>query len=783
LATLTANGFAPVALETGQQIQLAMQRLWLEGELLPAGGRLRIAHIFRSAETRPLEVIYCFMLPRDAALRRFRVVGEGFSVRSELRKVEEARRAYEEAIGKGHLATLAEQYGDGLVNLTVGNIRPEEQVTVYLEILAGVEQHDHGFRFRFPFTVAPAYHSRMRVAAPAAGRGEIELPEEEFGDLILPVWQENASALHQVGFELAVSLPAPIRQIASPSHQIQIAQEDPQRYRVLLAPEADLPDRDLILEVRSKEALEGALTGVDKKGNGRFVAFIPSRRIGEVKDGPRRVVFVIDRSGSMSGIVIEQARRSLLACLGALREADQFGIVAFDDRVEHFRDQLVPATRDNRDEAKRFLEGVDARAGTHLAAGIEAGVKLLGGAAGDLLVITDGQVFGTEQVIARARATQTRVHCLGIGAASQARFLAMLARETGATSRFLSFNERVDVEALALFAGIGRPAAEELTVKVQAAGGAVAPEPPRHVFPGTPLVVHGSTAGPGEAALEIRWKGANGREQLDLPFHIAESRFGEVLRLLTGARLLTDLENRLGEVDQSPAATAVERRTQRRISEQLEALGSEYGLASRAMALVAVVERPGDVTGRLPETRVVPVGLPQGVEFAAYFPGILFAAPRLRAHARACSLPWPEKHTGRLVCPPPRPRRTIASQAPMASAADELLELLGRLEPDGGLPGWTTERRILASLFLVLRLVEEGGAPETSPYRIHIERLTEFVRTRMDALATHHRRLVEAALEVVETGGRLEGEWKLSENFSTPKAWSRLSEALKKAGR
>jgi hypothetical protein len=632
----------------------------------------------------------------------------------------------------------------------------------------------------------------MRVAAPTAGRGEIELPEEEFGDLILPVWQENASALHQVGFELAVSLPAPIRQIASPSHQIQIAQEDPQRYRVSLAPEADFPDRDLILDVRSKEALEGALTGVDKKGNGRFVAFIPSRRFGEVKDGPpRRVVFVLDRSGSMSGITIEQARRALLACLGALREADQFGIVAFDDLVVHFRDQLVPATRDNRDEAKRFLEGVNARGGTALAAGIEAGVRVLGGAAGDLLVITDGQVFGTEQVIARARATQTRVHCLGIGAASQDRFLAMLARETGATSRFLSFNERVDVEALALFAGIGRPAAEEVTVRVQAAGGAVAPEPPRHVFPGTPLVVHGSTAGPGEAALEIRWNGVNGREQLDLPLHIAESRFGEVLRLLTGARLLTDLENRYEEVDESHAATAVERRTQRRVSEQLEALSSEYGLASRAMALVAVVERPGDVTGRLPETRVVPVGLPQGVEFAAYFQPVAPSVPLPRAPASArlgapvmgCPAPSAARHIGRLAWIPPRPARTVESPAPTASPADELLELLGRLEPDGGLPGRTAERRILASLFLLLRLVEEGGAPETRPYRIHIERLTEFVRTRMDALAPHQRRLVEAALEVVENGGRLEGEWKLSENFSTPKAWSRLSEALQKAGK
>lgn len=791
MATLTASGFAPVALETGEQIRLAMQRLWLEGRLLPAGGRLRIAHIFRSAERRPLEVIYCFMLPRDAALRRFRVVGEGFSVRSELRKVEEARRAYEEAIEEGHLATLAEQYRDGLVNLTVGNIRPDEQVTVYLEILAGVEQHDHGFRFRFPFTVAPGYHSRMRVVSPAAGKGEIELPEEEFGDLILPVWHEDASALHQVGFELQVSLPAPIRQIASPSHQVEVTQEDARRYRVSLAPEADVPDRDLILDVRSKEALEGVLSGVDRQGKGRFVAFIPSVRFGEVEDGPRRIVFVLDRSGSMSGITIERARRALTACLGALRETDRFGVVAFDDRIEHFRTALVPATADNREEARRFLASIDARGGTELAAGIEAGVQVLGGAAGDIMLITDGQVFGGEQVIARARATRTRVHCLGIGAASQDRFLTTLARETGANSRFLSPAERVDVEALALFAGIGRPSAEEVSVTVQAAGGAVAPAPPRHVFAGAPLVVYGSTAGAGKALLEVSWRKGNGRERLEVPFSIEESRFGEVLRLIAGARLLADLENRIEALDEEEVE-ALERRQRRRFDRRLEALSTEYGLASRAMALVAVVERAGDLAGDLPKTMVVPVGLPQGVEPEAYFREPLLSIPADFLSDRALSLAS-RKHPAAqirrlpaaLPARPPVPQMSQFGDVSFRPAKqfDQLFDLLGRLEPDGGLPGRTTERRILASLFLLLRLLEEGGAPETSRYRVHIERIIEFLRSATEALAPYHRRLIEAALGLIERGGTLEGEWTLSENFSTSTAWSRLKEALRKAGK
>jgi Ca-activated chloride channel family protein len=122
-----ASSFAPVAAPTGRPMRLAMQRLWLTGQMLPVGARLVVQHVFQSDEERPLEVIYSFPLPRDAALRRFRITGEGFETHSELKETEEAVKAYEAGIADGSLSALARQYGDAIVNLTVGNIRPKEK--------------------------------------------------------------------------------------------------------------------------------------------------------------------------------------------------------------------------------------------------------------------------------------------------------------------------------------------------------------------------------------------------------------------------------------------------------------------------------------------------------------------------------------------------------------------------------------------------------------------------------------------------------------------------------
>src|SRR5918999_1097269 len=131
----TAQYLAPLVASTGKAVNLAMQRLWLTGQVLPAGARLTVQHVFRSEEDQPLEVIYSFPLPRDAALRRFRITGDGFEAHSELHETEAAVKAYEQGIAQGSLSALARQYADGLVNLTVGNLRPKEIVTVYLEIL------------------------------------------------------------------------------------------------------------------------------------------------------------------------------------------------------------------------------------------------------------------------------------------------------------------------------------------------------------------------------------------------------------------------------------------------------------------------------------------------------------------------------------------------------------------------------------------------------------------------------------------------------------------------
>lgn len=756
-----AASFAPMSVATGQPVQLAMQRLLLTGKVLPVGARLIAQHVFQSAEANPLEVIYSFSLPRDAALRRFRVTGEGFEVESELKETEAAVKAYEEALAQGSLATLARQYGDGVVNLTVGNIRPHETVTVWLEILAGVELKDDGLRFRFPFTLAPRYHAGAKAAEVAPGEGEMELPPAEFGDVILPRFRKDASALHQIGFDLALTSALEFDEIGSPSHPVRIKHDNARTAHIALATGKDVPNRDLVLDGRFKSTEPQVLAGRDKNGTGRFAAVLPSSAFSASQETPRRVVILVDRSGSMGGEPISQARKAIEACLGALSENDSFGLIAFDNVPEMFHPTLQMASREVRDEARKFLKQIDARGGTELAAGVQAAAGLLQGGAGDILILTDGQVAGTEKILDIARSTGVRLHCLGIGSASQDRFLTLLARETGGVSRFVTPQERVGLATVDLFASIGHPLASGLK-----AGSNIQPQPASSVFRGTPVLLFGEGDGP----LELTWEG--GRLTRDVAFN--DDAIAETVWLLQGSRLITDWESRYPSVE---ALAPLDKRQQSRVAMRLLDLSRTYGLASREMSLVAVVKRAGDRPGELPVTRVVPVGMAANTNFDAYFPDVLLnaamplssAAPLLASRAAFLECAMPAQQAPLAERPRGILHRLMHRQRPQshteaARPEEALMELASHIESDGGMPGDDPSARACATLVALFAFVSQGHTPTSGAFRSHVARLIDYLKT-VKGINVRQRELVAKAITDAEKGHAPAGDWlKLSQD-------------------
>jgi Ca-activated chloride channel family protein len=85
---------------------------------------------------------------------------------------------------------------------------------------------------------------------------------------------------------------------------------------------------------------------------------------------PVNVAFVIDRSGSMAGLRLAQAREAAIMAASRLNENDIVSLIAFDDKVE----TTVPARRfTDRNDFVSHIRQIDARGSTAIHAGVTEG--------------------------------------------------------------------------------------------------------------------------------------------------------------------------------------------------------------------------------------------------------------------------------------------------------------------------------------------------------------------------------------------------------------------------
>lgn len=90
----------------------------------------------------------------------------------------------------------------------------------------------------------------------------------------------------------------------------------------------------------------------------------------------KRIVFVLDTSGSMRGAPLEAAKRALLHTIEQLPDSVKFDVVMFDKSVAAWQPRLLAATRQAKDEASRTVMSRGMGNGTHSFAALEAAFRL-----------------------------------------------------------------------------------------------------------------------------------------------------------------------------------------------------------------------------------------------------------------------------------------------------------------------------------------------------------------------------------------------------------------------
>lgn len=454
--------------------------------------KVQVSQSFVNTGSRQMEVSFVFPLPYDGAVDRMTFMVDGKEFDAKLMTAAEARRIYEGYVRRNQDPALMEWIGTGMFKTSVFPVPPGATRKVTLKFSQICRQQSGLTELTFPLSTA----------------------------------KYTAEPIEQVKIHVNLQSQAKIKNIYSPSHAVEIKRPSDHHATVSYSGQKEIPTSDfrLLYDVGDKAVAASVISyKPNESEDGYFVLLVsPEVKRSQDKPLPKTVVFVVDRSGSMSGKKIEQAKGAVRFVVNNLREGDLFNVVAYDSTVESFRPELQKFNEESRTAALGFVDGLYAGGSTNIDGALQAALGQLqdDNRANYVVFLTDGLPTAGERnepkIAENAKQrnkVRARVFSFGVGYDVNSRLLDKLSRLCFGQSQYVRPNEDIETHVSQLYGRIGAPAMKDVTISVDVEdfpadrGSVINRVYPRDVydlFAGDQLVLVGRYKQGGEAKVTVR---------------------------------------------------------------------------------------------------------------------------------------------------------------------------------------------------------------------------------------------------------------------------------------
>lgn len=371
-------------------------------------------------------------VPEGATIRTFGIDGIGDEPTAQLLPRDEASRRYHEIVRSMTDPGLLEFVGSALIQSSVFPVEPGKQRTMTIVYEQSLDAH----------------------------RGRVEY--------VLPRSNSLASSAVQWTIDIEVESSGQMGPVFSPSHPVVTKPVTDELMRVGV-PVLSEPGAFRLYAVlgSGNEATALLYPDTEKEGAGYFMYVADAPEVEQNEQHIRReVTIVIDRSGSMGGGKIEQARESARQIVRGMKMGEFVRIVDYADDVRSFSDTSVELTEESVEQVIAYIDNIQSRGGTNLHGALVDALSKAPAAETLPMVIflTDGLatvgVTGESQIREAAQqsnASDRRVFTFGVGYDVNAPLLDAIAMDTKAESTFVTPGEDVEMKVGQVFDKLDGP--------------------------------------------------------------------------------------------------------------------------------------------------------------------------------------------------------------------------------------------------------------------------------------------------------------------------------------
>jgi Ca-activated chloride channel family protein len=483
-------------------------------------------------------------------------------------------------------------------------------------------------KLRDPALLEFAGYSLVRSSVfpvPARGTQKVRLTYEHILsadgnriDYALPRSELLQSAAVPWTISATVKSKRPISTVYSPSHSIVTQRLGPGHVSIRTADalRAEPGPFQLSYLLEGEGVTASLLAYPDSKNDGGYFLLLggmpaaaPPKDARAIR---REVILVIDRSGSMQGEKIEQARAAALQVLDGLSEREAFNIIDYADTIASFSPSPVTRTAEQLTVARQYVRQLRSGGGTNLHdAVIEAlRVKPTASMLPIVLLLTDGQptVGNTSEAAIRADAVKANVHerrifTFGVGYDVNVPLLDALARSTRGSSTCVLPKENVEAKVSEAFRRLSGPVVAGPRLEALDEHGNVTTTAVRELMPATlsdlfesdQLIVLGQYRGTGPLRFRLTGNCHGTARTFAFRFDLAQAtvRNAFVPRLWASRKIASLIDEiRQAGADARPAAgwgkphpSADPRRKE--VTDEIVRLSTEFGILTEYTAFLA----------------------------------------------------------------------------------------------------------------------------------------------------------------------------------------------------
>lgn len=569
--------------------------------------RVEIKQSFENPLTQPMEAVYTFPLPDEAAVDQMEIKIGDRTIKGDIKKREEAQQIYQTAKQQGRTAGLLEQQRDNIFTQSLANIKPGEEIEVIIRYTDSLKFEKGDYEFVFPMVVGPRYIPGEKIDQ--SGDTD-QVPDAS--KITPPIVPPGTRSGQDIGVTVEINAGLPISQVRSTSHQISITQSG-EIVTVKLDKTDTIPNKDLILryQVSGDNTQATVLTQSDERGGHFALYFIPAIEYKTDEIVAKDVLFLMDTSGSQHGDPLFKCQELMRRFINGLNPNDTFNIMDFSNTTRKLSETPLANSPENRSLAINYVNQLQANGGTELLNGILEVLKfpeVTDGRLRSIVLLTDGYIGDENAILSEVKDNLkpgNRLYSFGVGS-SVNRFLINRIAELGrGISRVVRQDEPTQEVAEKFFRQINNPVLTDINIHWEGSGETpeIYPEITPDLFAEQPLVLFGRKVDSAAGNLKVTGKIANGNPY-EQTFLIDFSNIGNVaIAQLWGRQRIKHLINQMLSYETKSNVEAV---TDTALT---------YQLLSQYTAFVAVSD---DVRVESNQQNIfveVPLEMPEGVSY------------------------------------------------------------------------------------------------------------------------------------------------------------------------